>query len=162
VQYRCAELLAQIEKSDPKVMRAILDRAIALVNEDLASDPYSFEKLSLLSKCYQLVNLIERNKVSKRPDDAAALEAVSQAVQAMADVNYRITLAQAREFTLRAIKLDPSNPDYGVHAAELEARLGGTRDAIDRLDEILKASPNHGAAQALRERLGAVSARPEP
>lgn len=81
-----------------------------------------------------------KKKLDKDPKDIEALVF-------MANANFDIQrFEKAQEFYLRALDVDPNNPHIRTDLASTYRHLGNSDKAIEELDHVIKAHPNHEVA----------------
>ncbi|MFQ5779514.1 MAG: tetratricopeptide repeat protein [Nitrospiria bacterium] len=81
-----------------------------------------------------------KQKLEKDPKDIEALVF-------MANANFDIQrFEKAQEFYLRALEVDPNNPHIRTDLASTYRHLGDSDKAIEELDQVLRAHPDHEVA----------------
>src|ERR1043166_5783703 len=126
------------------------DRAMGLINAKLRSSPFRSEDIKNLEECVDLKLKVFNSKITDNSKDAQAYSDLAATLREKADVERRMQLMRAREVGLKGIANDPKMYKLQVFIAGIEAELGGTQDAMDRLNDTINNDPNNQAAIQLR------------
>jgi tetratricopeptide (TPR) repeat protein len=140
------------------VAEPALKKAIDLLKMKIQAQPFDEGAHNTLQGCYDVSIRLRKNALRALPDDAALCFALASTMRDYADVARRINLLGARQFALHAIEKEPKKYEWQVFAARLEADLGAYPEAKQRLNDILKESPENQEAAKLLETLQAQPA----
>jgi tetratricopeptide (TPR) repeat protein len=136
------------------------EQAVGLLLPAIRNNPLKRETCQLLSNCYRLQVELAQQQIEMKQDDSMGYIRLADALRQGAEVNRRITLLDAHDAVKQALVREPEKPDYLVLAAILEADLGAVDEAREKVDRVLKSSPENRQALELRERLNIVGAAP--
>lgn len=159
IQVQFSRLLLAINPTETKEARDVAAKAVVMLNDDIAADSFSESKLRLLAEALSVVVSTWANDVVAQKENPEPVYMLSIATHDVAEVNMRIALLAAREYAERAVTLNDAKPEYRIRLAEIEALLGSTRTALEKLDAVLKTEPENAAALALKARIAAAPAR---
>jgi len=159
IQVQFGQLLLKAAPTEFKEARDAASKAIALINNDLAADPFDVNKLRLLRDAVEVAQKACAADTATNKDNPEPVFMLANATRDVAEVERRLTLLNAFEYADRARTLKDNKPEYKLALAEIEADLGATRKALERVDEVLKAEPENPAALALKERIRAYPPR---
>lgn len=130
-----------------------VDRAIEQVLPLQKRDPLRRLHYDVLLSCYQLKINLGRHELAVKSESPAAYYGLGVAARNLAEVSKLYALLDARDSVGQALAKEPENPQYLLFAARLEAELGATGDALEKIELILKTSPENRDAKDLREQI---------
>jgi len=159
IQIMFSQLLLSISPNETKESRDVAARAIALLNTDLEVNTFSEPKLRLLRDALAIVEATWAQETLSQKDNPLPVYMLSIATQDTAEVTMRISLLSAKEYADRAATLNEGKPEYRVRQAEIEAMLGSTRTALEKLEKVLEVDPENAAALALKDRIASMPKR---
>lgn len=159
IQILYSRLLLKVNPTETKEARSVAARAVTLLLEDLGADPVSIPKLQLLREALSVVENTWATEAGMQLNNPEPAHFLSLATQDVAEVTQRIALVAAKEYEERAVELNPNKAEYKIRLAEIEAMLGATRTATDRLDALLANDPDNAEAQAMKIRISTMTHR---
>jgi tetratricopeptide (TPR) repeat protein len=138
-----------------------VERAIALFKTEIQQDPFKEQTYLDLRTAYQLAVNLHEQENTLRPEDGLPYFNLAVILADDAELNRRVGLLSARQYALEALARDPENNEYRIFTARLEAHLGATEEAWNRIDEVLRTDPNNSSAHWLRESLQSAPRLPQ-
>lgn len=161
MQFTLAQIAGNAEEY--ALAESAAKRAVDLLNAKIQNDPFNLEHHNTLRFCYSLLGRIKEIARKASPDDGSLYFALAVINRDGAEVERRVALIKAREYASQAIEKEPKKAEWQVFAAKIEADLGAFQQARDRLNEVLRASPdNQEAADLLKMLPGGRPSEPRP
>ncbi len=151
IQLRLGQVAANTEEQELATRSAA--RAVEQLTAAIQTDPLKRENYSLLQGAYQLQGNMYQRQLSSLPKDGSPYFHLAGIMRSMADNGRRVQMLDARDTILQALSREPENSQYLLFAARLEADLGAEEEALERIEQVLRASPDHEEAAKLREAL---------
>jgi Flp pilus assembly protein TadD len=149
IQFGIAKVAASTD--DSAGAEAAAKKAIDILKAKIQAQPFDNDAHATLANCYDLLIKLKRTALTVSPDDGALYQALASATRESADVGRRITLLTARQYAIQATEKEPKKYEWQVFAARIEADLGAYQEATQRLEGVLKDSPDNTEATKLLE-----------
>ncbi len=149
-----------VNSGDLETAAKAVERAIVLFKAEIRQDPFKEQTYLDLRTAYQLAVHLHEQQNTLRPEDGLPYFNLAVVLAEDAELNRRLGLLGARQYALEALARDPENNECRVFTARLEALLGATEEAWNRIDEVLRNDPNNSSAHLLRESLQSASRLP--
>ncbi len=152
IQYRLVQIMAG--SGDYAAARKHARRASNLLLSKTRKDPFDKEAYTTLRASYQSHLYLLQLDIQPAPENGEPYHAIALLSREAAEVEHRLSLLNAREFSLLAIEKDPTKYEWQVFVAGVEAELGGVAQAKERLEHILQNAPDNREAAGLLSSLG--------
>lgn len=159
IQILFSRLLLAVNPNETRECREAAAAAIRELQDDIVSIPPSIPKMSMVREALLVVQQTWVTEVSLQSENAEPAHFLSLATQDVAEITQRMSLVNALEYEERAIELNGSKAEYRIRQAEIEAMLGSTRTALEKLDAVLKAEPDNPEALSLKTRINTTPVR---
>ena len=159
IQIQFGQILLRAAPTEYREARDTANKAIAQLNNDLAAYPRDEAKMRLLREAVDVLQKACAADTAVNTDNPESVSLLAAATRDLAAVERRLILLNAWQYAQRARTLKDNKTEYKLALAEIEADLGATRNASERVDEVLKAEPENAAALALKERIRAYPPR---
>jgi hypothetical protein len=149
IQFGIAKVAASTD--DNAGAEAAAKKAIDILKAKIQAQPFDNDAHATLANCWDLQIRLKKTALRVSPDDGALYQALASATRESADVGRRITLLTARQYAIQATEKEPKKYEWQVFAARIEADLGAYQEATQRLESVLKESPDNTDATKLLE-----------
>ncbi|MCB9853803.1 MAG: hypothetical protein H6819_11950 [Phycisphaerales bacterium] len=141
------------QAGDEATARSAGNAAVQAFSSELGVNPLSVTAHRGLARCYQVMLSMQSTAISKDPNNGAAFIEGAKLLSAIANVERRSRLLDARSLVLQALETNASSVDWQLLAASYELELGAMSEARARIDGVLQSNPDNAEALALKNRL---------